>query len=225
MTKRVIVYLLGLFILALGVNISKIAGLGISPVSSVPYALELVWGIEMGQGTWIVNFAIMGLQILLLRKNYKLRNLLQAPCVLFIGTFITLTGSKYLLFWLPMPGNYAIQLAYCLISIVVIGIGVSLFIIPNVMPLPPEGFMQAIVEVSHDRFKFGNVKICVDSCLVLVSGILSLVFLGQLKSVREGTVLAALLVGKVVNHIFKHYKQPLLDWFDKGEPEKIEEAI
>lgn len=90
MIKRVVVYLLGLFILALGVSISKIAGFGISPVSSVPYAMELVWGIEMGKGTWIVNFAIMGLQILLMRKNYKIRNLSQAPCVLFIGKFITL---------------------------------------------------------------------------------------------------------------------------------------
>lgn len=221
-TKRLFVYILGIFILAIGINISKAAGLGISPVSSVPYALELVWGVELGKGTYLVNFIIMLLQIVVLRKNYKPRNLLQLVGIFFIGTFITFTGTKYLLFWLPIPTSYVVQLIYCLVSIVVIGIGVSLFIIPNVLPLPPEGLMLAIVQVSKDRFKFGNVKICVDSTLVIFSGILSYVYLGQLKSVREGTVLAALLVGKVVNFIFKNYKQNILDWFEKGEKEKIE---
>ena len=40
MAKRVLIYILGLLILAIGINISKAAQLGISPVSAVPYAIE-----------------------------------------------------------------------------------------------------------------------------------------------------------------------------------------
>lgn len=216
--KRIFVYIAGFFIMGIGINISKNAGLGISPVSSVPYAMELVWGIEMGIGTYIANAFIMLVQLLVLGKNYKAKHLLEAVPLLFIGAFITLTSTNYLLFWLPIPSNYGIQLVYCLLSIVLIGIGVSMFIVANFMPLPPEGLAKSFVEISKDKIKFGNAKISVDVTLVIISAIISVVFLGQLISVREGTILAALGVGKVVNVIFKHYRQRMLDWFEKGEP-------
>ncbi len=222
--KRVFVYLLGFLILAIGINISKRAGLGISPVSSIPYACELVWGIELGKATYLVYMGLIALQIILLRKDYKIRNLLQVVPTFILGTFITYTGTKYLLFWLPAPANYVFQLVYLFISIVVIGIGVSLFLIPNIMPLPAEGLCGAIVQVSKDKIKFGNAKIGVDSGMVLVSAILSLVFLGGLNTVREGTVLAAILVGKVVGFVLKHYKQGIVNWFENGENKPGEKA-
>lgn len=215
--KKLFIYVLGFFILGIGVNISKQAGLGISPVSSIPYALELVWGIELGKATYIVNIGLMALQIILLRKNYKVRNLLQFGATIMLGTFITYTSTKYLLLWLPVPANYIMQLVYLFISIVVIGIGVAFFLAPNIMPLPAEGVSQAIVFLTKEKITFGNAKVMIDSGMVLISAILSIVFLGGLKTVREGTVLAAILVGKVVGIILKRYKQPLNDWFEKGE--------
>ncbi len=219
--KKVFIYVLGFFILAIGINISKRAGLGISPVSSIPYACELVWGIELGKATYLVYMGLMALQIILLRKNYKVRSLLQIIATFILGTFITYTSTKYLLFWLPVPSNYFIQLVYLFISIVVIGVGVSLFLIPNIMPLPAEGLAQAIVEVSKGKVKFGNAKIMVDSGMVSISAILSIIFLGGLQTVREGTILAAILVGKVVGFILKHYKQSVTDWFEKSEDKEI----
>ncbi len=215
--KRVSLYLLGFFILAIGINISKLAGLGISPVSSIPYACELVWGVELGKATYFVYMGLMALQIILLRKDYKVRNLLQIVPTFILGTFITYTSTKYLLFWLPAPGNYAMQLVYLAVSIVVIGIGVSGFLIANIMPPPAEGLCAAIVQVSKDKIKFGNAKVGVDTGMVVVSALLSLVFLGSLTTVREGTILAALLVGKVVGFIMKHYKQRIIDWLDEGD--------
>jgi uncharacterized membrane protein YczE len=215
--KRIFLYILGFFVMAIGINISKNAGLGISPVSSVPYSMELVWGIEMGIGTYIANIGIMLVQFLILRKNYKAKHLLEIVPLLFIGAFITITSKKYLLFWLPAPATYIVQLIYCLTSIVLIGIGVSMFIVAGFMPLPPEGLAKTITELGNGKIKFGNAKIGVDVTLVTISAIISVVFLGKLVSVREGTVLAAILVGKVVNVIFKHYRQRMLDWFEKGE--------
>ena len=208
--KKVLIYLSGFLILSIGVNISKQAGLGISPVSSIPYALELIWGIELGKATYLVYLVLMGLQIILLGKNYKIKDLLQVIPTFILGTFITYTGTNYLLFWLPRPTNYLFQLLYLFISIIVIGIGVSLFLIPNIMSLPAEGLSNAIVLVSKERIKFGNAKIIVDSGMVLISAILSLVFLGGFKTVREGTILAAMLVGKVVDIILRNYRQAIL---------------
>lgn len=215
--KRLLFYIGGLFILAIGINISKVAQLGISPVSAIPYAAELIWSIELGKATLIAYVALIALQIILLRKDYKIIQLLQIVCTYILSFFITYTSTQYLLMWLPTPSNYVIKLIYLLVSIVVIGVGVAFYLVSDFIPLPAEGLMNAIVQISGDKLKFENVKIAVDSSLVIVSAVLSLVFLKDLKSVREGTVLAAILVGKVVGFIFKNYKHKIIAWFEKGE--------
>ena len=212
--KRLLFYIGGLLILATGINFSKAAQLGISPVSAIPYAVELIWGIELGKAMIMVYIILMVLQIILLRRNYKPVQLLQILCTYILGFFITYTSSTYLLFWIPTPSNYIIKLIYLFISIIIIGIGVSFYLVSEFIPLPAEGLMKAIVEYSGDKLKFSNVKIAVDCILVSISAVLSLVFLHELKSVREGTVLAAILVGKVVGFIFKNYKQRIVDWFE-----------
>jgi uncharacterized membrane protein YczE len=219
--KRLILYIGGIFILAIGINISKMAGLGISPISSIPYTWELIFGIELGKATTIVYLFLMALQIILLRKNYKIKNLLQILSTYVLSVFITYTSSNYLLFWLSKPNFYILQLIYLMISIIIIGVGVSMLLIPNVMPMPAEGLCQAIVILSKDKIKFSTAKIIVDSSMVLISAILSIIFLGGLKSVREGTILAALMVGKIVGFIFKRYKENVLNWINKSEVTNI----
>lgn len=215
--KKLLVYIVGILVLAIGINISKLSQLGISPVSAVPYACELIWGIELGKASLLVFIVLIFLQIVLLRKNYKAIQLLQLACTYILAIFITYTGKDYLLFWLPIPASYLIKLVYLFVSIIIIGIGVSLYLIPNLIPLPAEGLMKAIVELSKGKYKFSNVKVAVDSTLVGISALLSLVFLGELKSVREGTVLAALLVGKVVGLVFAYFKKPIGDWIENSE--------
>lgn len=215
--KKLLVYIVGILVLAIGINISKLSQLGISPVSAVPYACELIWGIELGKASLLVFIVLIFLQIVLLRKNYKAIQLLQLACTYILAIFITYTGKDYLLFWLPIPASYLIKLVYLFVSIIIIGIGVSLYLIPNLIPLPAEGLMKAIVELGKGKYKFSNVKVAVDSTLVGISALLSLVFLGELKSVREGTVLAALLVGKVVGLVFAYFKKPIGDWIENSE--------
>ena len=214
--KRLLFYIGGIFLLAIGINISKTAGLGISPVSAVPYALELIWGFDLARATILIQVICMALQILLLRKRYEIIQLLQIGCVYFLSFFIRYTSTDYLLFWLPLPSIYIIRLLYLFISIVIIGIGVSFYLVSDFVPLPVEGLMEAIVEVSNNRFEFSNVKVAVDSSLVLISAILSLIFLKEFKTVREGTILSAILVGKVVGYVFKHYRESITNWFEKG---------
>jgi uncharacterized membrane protein YczE len=84
-TKKLILYLSGLLILATGVNISKAAQLGISPVSAIPYAIELIWDIDLGNATLFFNVLLIALQIILLRKNYKPVQLLQIVCTYLFG--------------------------------------------------------------------------------------------------------------------------------------------
>lgn len=190
-------YVGGIFLIALGVNLSKMAGLGISPVASVPYALELIWGIELGLATAIVYVFLILLQLLLLRR-FSMRPFLQLLTTIVMSVFTTITSSSYLLKWLNGPETYLQSLVLLILSIVLIGIGVFFYIKPNYIPIPSEGVAKTLVQISSGRLAFPNAKVIVDCSLVIMAILLTFVASGNTAGVREGTVITALLVGRMV---------------------------
>lgn len=83
-------YFAGLFIMTAGIAFSVKSDLGVSPVSSIPYTLTCVWGIEMGKATILFHVGLVLLQILLLRKDFKAISLLQIVIGVIFGYFTTL---------------------------------------------------------------------------------------------------------------------------------------
>lgn len=82
MAVRLVVYFVGLFIMTLGVSMSVKSNLGVSPVSSIPYTITCVFGLEMGKATIVFHIFLVILQIIILRKEFKLKNLLQVLVVI-----------------------------------------------------------------------------------------------------------------------------------------------
>lgn len=190
-------YLGGIFLIAIGVNISKLAGLGISPVASVPYAVELIWGIELGKATTLVYVFLILLQLILLRKLTVLP-FFQLVTTAVMSTFTTYTSANYLLRWLEAPSGYLHACFYLAVSIVIIGVGVYFYIRPGFVPLPSEGTAKTLAEISGGKLAFHNAKVLVDCTLVVISVTMTLVMTGKISAVREGTVVTAIAVGKIV---------------------------
>lgn len=195
--SKVCSYLGGIFLIAVGVNLSKVTGLGISPVASLPYAVELSWGIELGKATAIVYIFLIFLQLALLRKLSVLP-FFQLLTTVLMSAFTTLTSTNYLLHWLPAPSSYFLSLFLLAISIALIGIGVYFYIKPNYIPLPSEGIAKTLAGISKGRLQFHNAKIIVDCSLVVSSMIVTMFAMGKIAGIREGTIITALLVGKMV---------------------------
>lgn len=212
---RILIYLAGLLIIALGINVSKMAGLGISPVSSIPRALEVSLGFTLGQMVIVIYCVLVVLQLLVLRKDFRIINVLGIPVALIFGWMVDLVGVDpkafgHLLAGFPRPGNYVMSLVYLAASIIIIGIGVYVYLKPDLVPMPAEGLAQAI---SFKTGKpFGDCKTLVDTGLIAVALIIQLIFLGGFRSftgdtvvVREGTIISALCVGQVVKFIKKKF--------------------
>ena len=197
--KRYIIFLVGLFINAFGVSLITKADLGTSPISSIPYVLSLNFPLTLGNFTIIFSIFLILLQILILRKNFKPENILQIPVSIAFGYFIDLTMN--ILFWLK-PEMYAVKLAALLIGCIVLGFGVYLEVLADVVMLPGESFVRAIVQTWNTNF--GTTKIIFDSSMTIVAGVLSFVFVGSLNGVREGTIIAALLVGFIARLFGKY---------------------
>lgn len=197
--KRYLLFLAGLFVNALGVSLVTKASLGTSPISSIPYVLSLNYPLTLGNFTIIFSIFLILLQLLILRKNFKIENVLQIPVSIAFGYFIDLT--MYMFFWVD-PQNYVVKLISLLAGCVVLGFGVYMEVLADVVMLPGESFVRAIVQTWNNNF--GTTKIIFDSSMTIMAGVLSVLFFGKLNGVREGTIMAALLVGFIARLFGKY---------------------
>lgn len=205
LVKRCLLLVFGLLIMAYGVSLSIKAGLGTSPISSLPYTISQLTPLSVGTATIAMHCVLILLQMLLLRRNYNPVQLLQLPVALLFGylTDLTLMSIQYL-----TPGTYAEQWICCLLGVLLVGIGVSCEVNANVIPLAGEGFILAVCKIFSRPFP--PVKVCFDCSLVIIACALGLLFRGELIGVREGTIAAAILVGLVSKQITKWLIKPLI---------------
>lgn len=196
---RCIIYFFGLLIMTLGVAVSVKSDLGVSPVSSIPYTMTCVWGIEMGKATIVFHAALVLVQVILLRRKFHLKNLLQIPVGVLFGYMTTF--SNHLMTFLPDPGNIYIRLGMVVISTVLVAIGLFFYVPADIIPLAGEGVMLAISKVADKAFS--TVKIAFDVTMVVISLITCLILIHSLGSVGIGTVIAAVMVGMVLKLITK----------------------
>ena len=215
---RILTYLLGLFIIALGINVSKMSKLGISPVSSIPGVLEKVLGWSLGTTVIVVYILLVIAQIIVLRKKFRIVNALGVPVAIVFGWMVDLVGIEKdgffgnpgLLVNFPRPENLGMQFLYLFVSILIIALGVFVYLKPKIVPMPAEGLAAAIAEKTGK--KFGNCKTFVDCGLILIALILQLIFLGGFPTlvpgagvVGIGTIVSAVCVGQVVKLLNKFY--------------------
>lgn len=202
-------YFIGLFMMTIGIALSVKSNLGVSPVSSIPYTMTCVWGIEMGKATILFHIILVLIQILLLRKKFKPVQLLQVVIGVVFGYFTTF--CNYMVSFLPTPENLGIRIIMVLASTVFVAFGIFLYLPADLIPLAGEGCMQAVSSVTH--IEFSKVKIGFDCTMVLVSAITCLTVLHNLGSVGAGTIIAAILVGTlvgIINRAFGKQRDKLL---------------
>ncbi len=204
---RCALLLAGLAVMALGVALSIKAELGTSPISSVPYVSGLISGLSVGTTTIIVNSLFVLAQILMLRSQYNWYQLLQIPVAIVFGLMIDMFS---LLMGDIVLSSYIQQWLFCAAGIIFVALGVSMEVTAELITTAGEGLVLAICQVTS--FKFGNVKVAVDVTLVILAAAASLLVLGELAGVREGTAAAAVLVGLLTKQFVKplnHVKQKL----------------
>ena len=200
---RLPVYFLGLFIMTLGIAMSVKSDLGVSPISSIPYTMTCIWGLEMGKATILLHCFLVLLQVLILRSRFQIKNLLQILVGIVFGYFTTFCNALFA--FLPTPENLVIRLGMSVISAALVAFGIFLYLPADIMPQAGEGAMQAISDVSGKEFS--RVKIAFDLTLVSISLVTCLLMLHSLGSVGIGTILSAILVGTFLGLYKRHFEE------------------
>ena len=204
--KRYILFIISLFFAAFGVAITKRGELGVSPISSVANVMSSCID-SISLGTWLIiwNCALIIGQVVILKKEFQLIQLLQLPLSFLFGVF-----TDFGMWCMSYVSNeyYAVRMLLVLVGTVTLGFGVALSVIANVIMNSGEAFVKAISDKSG--MIFGNVKIGFDIGCVVIALIMSLfLFNGKIVGTREGTILTALLTGVVVNFFVKRISDPV----------------
>ncbi len=204
--KRYILFMFSLFLSAFGVAVTKHAELGVAPVSSVA---NVIFGKfpSVSLGTWLIVWNILLLigQILILRKNFRLYNLLQIPLAIAFGIFTDF--SLWCISSVELK-SYAVNIIFVFTGVAIRSLGIALAVTADIILNSSEAFVKAISDTS--KYKFGLVKVLFDIICVVVSVILSvLLFNGEIVGTREGTLVSAVFTGIFASLFLKLLHDPV----------------
>ena len=195
-------FLIGLFIASMGVAFSTKAGLGTSPVASVPYSVSLVSRL-LTFGGWLNLLSVIQIitQVAVLKGKCNYAEIAVQTVLAFVYGYLT-NLSVWLIRGITVSG-YPMQFVFMMLGCVILALGIWIQFKGGVAMLPGEAMNRAISKVTGRRYE--NIKILFDILYIALSAVICLVFLGKLQGVREGSIIAALAVGsiiKVYNKLF-----------------------
>ncbi len=200
--KRYGIFALGVIVSALGISLITKAGLGTSPITSLSYVLSDIFPYSLGVFVMAVNCCMFLFQMLLQGKYFQKIQFLQIPATLLFSVFIdvwlfSFSGWELVSYWE--------QIAVLLLGCVFLGLGIALEVIPNVLILPAEGVVRTVAGLKG--WHFGHVKVGFDLGIVGSAVLVSLLVKGEIWGVREGTILAALIVGHISGFFIRQISQ------------------
>ena len=196
-------FLTGLFIASMGVAFSTKAGLGTSPVASVPYSVSLVSKL-LTFGGWLNLLSVIQIitQVAVLKGKCNYVEIAMQTVLAFVYGYLT-NLSVWLIRGITVSGYPIMQFVFMLLGCVILALGIWVQLKGGVAMLPGEAMNRAISKVTGRRYE--NIKILFDILYIALSAVICLVFLGKLQGVREGSIIAACAVGsiiKVYNKLF-----------------------
>lgn len=193
MRRKLIVYLTGIFTLAIGSNLFLNAALGVAPSCSLALTFTFLLPGSYALFNFIVNTALLILEALIVHKFGKTQ-IIQL-FITFIYSYLIKLTSIFLTH--IQPHSFLEQVLLATLACIVLALGITLTIHSNLTVMPYEGFIGALA--IRLRKDFGKLRVILDITCTLASIVISLILLHSIKSVGLGTMLASFLTGSVVS--------------------------
>ena len=202
-TARVVIYLVGMILLALGITLNTQAGLGASAIVSVPYTVSRGTGMDFANLTLVTYCVLVAAQFVIKGKHRRWIDLLQIVVSIVFTRFMALFqyGIRYQSGFLPT------DLLVLVLGILFTGVGAAMTVDMQLIPNPGDGIVSSLAE----RFgkELGFSKNCFDAFCVVCSLAIGLAFGNPLLGIGLGTILSMVGVGRVI-YFFNRLAKPRL---------------
>lgn len=142
---------------------------------------------------------------MLLRSAFHPKHFLQVFVGILFGAFTSI--SMIILSIIPQASVLWVQILFLILGILFLAFGLFLYVPTNVVPVAVDGLTQAVSITTNQSFT--KIKVIMDISWIVLSWILSFVFLGHFDgSAGIGTIIAAMSIGttvKLMNMIYARF--------------------
>lgn len=195
--KRILFYFIGLNFIALAVVFNIRFDLGVAAFSSVMYSLSEIYHISLGTASIICYFIFVVMQCIL-SKKITVAYILEIPLSFVFGWLTDL----YDMIIPTLQLSLYIRIIFFIMTMFITAMGVFFSVKTNLVLTPTDGIVQTISEVFD--FPFSTVKNTFDISLVMITILLCLFNHTPFYGIGIGTILTALLIGRIIN-IYEKY--------------------
>ena len=207
---RFAIYVAGFIVLGLGIVLNTKTTLGVSPVVSVPYSINYMINGKLGVTTFIYYVLMVITQFLILRKAFPKHQWLQ-----MIMSFVNSASIQIFDDMIPVIEGTAARYIILVIAVIITAVGVSMIVSMRFVPNAADGFADVLGRVILKK-DMGFGKNVLDICSICVSLTLGFIATRGLLGVGIGTLIAAILTGRVVAITIK----PMNRLYEKLEAKK-----
>ena len=168
------------------------SGAGISSISSVPYAFsEVLTFFSLGTWTYLFQAALI-LTLMILHRRFVVSYLFSFAVGFVFSEMLDLHEL-----WINiLPTHLAWRVVYFVISYLLICLCIALSNRCKLPIIPTDLFPRELAQIT--KISYPKIKISFDAICLIVTAGMTLLFLGHLKGIGIGTILAALSMGKVI---------------------------
>lgn len=191
-TKRLGIYLLGMFTVSLGIVLCALCGLGISPISSWAYIMADVVPLSFGTLTMIFHLINIAFEYLLEKKLVNIKVFMQIPVAIIFGVLIDLIKKMITI----DTSSVICQSVALILSVIFTALGMVLMINMDLVQNPPDGSVKDLSNATG--IEIGNMKLIYDFFMLITSTITGYLLLGDFRGFGIATIISALFVGKVL---------------------------
>ena len=186
------IYLAGMTLLALGITLTTLAGLGASAIVSVPYTVSCGFGLSFANLTLIFYCSFVGAEFVIKGPQRSWLDLLQIP--------VSIVFTRFMALFQRMIGYHSgylpTDLLVLVLGIVLTGIGAATAVDMQLIPNPGDGIVNSISLRSGKELGF--CKNCFDLGCVTCALLIGTLFGSPLLGIGLGTLLSMLGVGRVM---------------------------
>lgn len=185
--KFIIISILALVVLAFGVSMMVKPEVGLGPWDALTATISELTGLMFGTASIISNIVMILLQLLILRRSFKLSYWTQVPIIFGFGYIINFFLYQVLKFNLT---KYWLRMLLFALGNIVVAFAISVLVTIDIVAMPPEMFSSAVSKVF--KFKFSNVRLGIDIASVIIC-LLSTLLLSTSLQIREGMIVSILV--------------------------------
>lgn len=206
---KYLIIVLGFMIVGVGFALTLKANVGVGAWDALSASLNSLTGIEVGTLGMILNIMCVIGQMMILKKDFKMIQLLQIPLSVLLGLVINFVLYDVLVF--PFDSFVGGIIMY-IISTEVCVIGVALIMVLDEVTFALEGFCDALSKVIPLQFHVIRQWVDILSfCLIIIVTL----FTHIPYSIGIGTIIGMIIFGPSLGLFMKLFKKMLVNQYVK----------